>query len=145
MFAVDGGYDPGEASHTALLEIRRSAEKHLAVEQARGHPSSLFTRVRMEVVPERLGRSSNTGVLTVRWYAGDTRDARLEFSFHYSEESGFDCGWHHEPNPHVDGWGHYQMRQSASDEYQYVAVSFGSTQPERVFWEVLERLESGEK
>jgi hypothetical protein len=145
VFAADGGYDPGEASHAALLEIRRSAEKHPAVEQARGHPSSLFTQVRMDVVPERLGRSSSSGVLTVRWYAGDTRDARPEFSFHYSEESGFDCGWHHEPNPHVDGWGHYQTRQSTADEYQYTAVSFGSKQPVRVFWEILERLESGEK
>jgi len=78
--------------------------------------------------------------LTVRWYAGESAEASPEFVFHYSDESGFDCGWHHEPNLHVDVWGHYQERESADEVYSYEPVTFGSEVPVRVCWEVLERL-----
>ena len=142
MGVPDGGYDAGEASHSALLEIRRSAQRHPAVQQAQGQPPSLFTRVRIDLDPTVLGGSASSGAMTIRWFAGDTREAHPEFSFHYSDVSGFDCGWHHEPNPHVDGWAHYQERASLDTGYDYTSVSFGSTQPVRVLWEVLERLEA---
>ena len=141
MFASDGGYDAGEASHAVLLELRRSAGRHHGVTEARGHPDGQFTRVRADLDPGVVGGSASTGALTMRWFAGESREARPEFSFHYSDESGFDCGWHHEPNPHVDGWAHYQERDGPDEEYEYEAVVFGSSQPVRVLWEILERLE----
>ena len=102
-----GGYNPGQASHAALLEIRRTLRRHPAVLDAYAEPPAPFTRVRADLEPRVLGGTSDAGSLTVRWYAGETAEAPPEFVFHYSDESGFDCGWHHEPNPHVDGWGHY--------------------------------------
>ena len=77
----------------------------------------------------------------IHWYAGETVDADPEFAFHYSESSDFDCGWHHEPNPHVDRWAHCQERLSASDEYEYKAVSFDCLQPVPLLWGILDRLE----
>lgn len=140
MFAFDGGYDPGEASHTVLLELRRTAERHPAVEHARGEPPGQYTRV-VELDPSILGRAAAQGTLTIRWFAGETSDALPEFAFHYSESSGFDCGWHHEPNRHVDRWAHYQERPTAREDYEYASVSFGSLQPVPLLWEVFDRLE----
>lgn len=141
LVADGGGYDPGRASHAALLELRRSLERHPAVEEAVGDPPGGFTQLRADLDPPVLGATAESGTLTVRWYAGDSPDARPEYSFHYRDESGFDCGWHHEPNPHVDGWGHYQERVSSDSDYTYEHVTLASDHPVRVLWEVLERLE----
>lgn len=141
MPATDGGgYDPGRASHNVLLELRRTLERHPAIRVSRGHPPDRFTRVRAEVDPRVLGADAETGTLTIRWYAGEAGNDTPEFSFHYSDDSGFDCGWHHEPNPHVEGWGHFQERESADERYAYEPVSLGSEHPVRVCWEVLDRL-----
>ncbi|GAA0475281.1 hypothetical protein GCM10008985_34590 [Halococcus dombrowskii] len=78
--------------------------------------------------------------MTVRWFAGETPAARPEFSFHYQDETGIDFGWHHEPNPHVEGWGHFQERQNSKTEYTYEPQTFSSTNPTRVVWEVLSLL-----
>lgn len=144
MFSTDGGvsYDPGEASHAVLLELRRTLEQYPPVASAQGEPSEQFTRVRAEINPSSFGLNADTGILEIRWYAGETPDAPPEFAFHYSDSSGFDCGWHHEPNPHVEGWGHYQERETASDKYTYHPVEFESQQPVRVLWEILERLQA---
>lgn len=137
-----GGYDPGQASHAALLEIRRALGRHPAVLDAYADPPALFTQVRAYLDPRVLGGTSESGSLTVRWYAGESPEASPEFVFHYSEDSRFDCGWHHEPNPHVDGWGHYQERGGRDEEYSYEPVTFGSEIPVRVCWEVMEMLEA---
>lgn len=137
-----GGYDPGQASHAALLEIRRTLRRHPAVLDAYADPPAQFTQVRADLDPRVLGGTSESGSLTVRWYAGESADASPEFVFHYSEDSEFDCGWHHEPNPHVDGWGHFQERESSDEEYSYEPVRFGSEVPVRVCWEVMEHLEN---
>lgn len=135
-----GGYDPGQASHAALLEIRRTLRRHPAVLEASAEPPTQFTRVRADLDPRVLGGSSESGSLTVRWYAGESTEAAPEFVFHYSDGSGFDCGWHHEPNPHVEGWGHYQARERSDDAYTYEPVTFESAVPVRVCWDVMERL-----
>lgn len=143
MFAPDGGrYDPGEASHSVLLELRRTVERHPAVLQARGDPPGQFTRVQADLDPRVLGASAEEGTLTIRWYAGETSEDPPEFAFHYSDSSGFDCGWHHEPNPHVEGMAHYQERTEAEADYTYEPISFASDPPVRLLWEVLERLDA---
>lgn len=142
MLAPDGGgYDPGRASHAVLLELRRSLEQHPGVYGARGDPVTRFTVVRADVNPHAFGADAEEGTLTVRWYEGDTPEDSPEFVFHYSDRSGCDCGWHREPNPHVDGWSHYQERHSPEDEYEYERVSFGRDTPTGMLWEVLDRLE----
>ena len=142
MFAFDGGYDPGQASHTVLLELRRTIGRHPAVQHASGEPPGQFIRVVATLDPATIGSEADEGTLTLRWYAGETADADPELAFHYRESSDFDCGWHHEPNPHVDGWAHYQERLSADDEYEYEVVSFDSLQPVPLLWGILDRLET---
>lgn len=137
---TDGGYDAGAASHAVLLELRQAATRHPAVTSARGEPTGVFTRVHADLDATALGASVATGALTIRWFAGKDRDAAPTFSFHYNDDTGFDCGWHHEPNPHVEGRAHFQERESTDDAYDYEPVSFGSLQPVRVLWEVLDRL-----
>jgi len=139
---MDGrGYDPGQASHVALLEIRRTLRRHPAVLDAYADPPAQFTQVHADLDPRVLGGTSGSGSLTVRWYAGESAEDSPEFVFHYSDVSGFDCGWHHEPNPHVDSWGHFQEREASDEEYSYEPVTFTSEVPVRVCWEVMERLE----
>jgi hypothetical protein len=140
MVAFDGGFDPGQASHTVLLELRRTVARHPAVQHASGAPPGQFTRVQAALNPARLGSDADEGQLTIRWYAGATPDATPEFAVHYSDASGVDCGWHHEPNPHVERWAHYQERTAADDD-EYESISFDSLQPVPVLWAVLARLE----
>ena len=135
-----GGYDPGEASHAVLLELRRTVERHPAVLQARGEPPAGFTGVHADLDPRVLGASTANGTLTVRWYPGAKPDDPPEFAFHYGDDAGFDCGWHSEPNPHVEGWTHYQERETADGGYTYERISFANEHPVGILWEVLERL-----
>ena len=141
MFAFDGGYDPGGASHAVLLELRRTVERHPAVRYASGEPPGQFTRVEATLDPSLLGSTADEGTLTIRWYAGVSEDDRPEFAFHYSDSFGYDCGWHHEPNPHVEGWAHFQERLTPDAEYEYTGVAFTSLHPLRLLWEILDRLE----
>lgn len=54
-----------------------------------------------------------------------TNDARIRtlirayYNLHYSEPDGFDCGFHCEPNSHVDELHHYQEREDTNDAYTY--------------------------
>jgi len=127
-------YNPGDASHRALRGIRQELERHPAVSVARGFPEGEFTNV----VAELDAAVVDEATLTVRWFAGETVDSDPEFSFHYSGPDA-DFGWHHEPNSHVDGWGHFQRREGSA--YSYEPYSFDSLAPVRVVWELLARLE----
>ncbi|EMA42026.1 hypothetical protein C447_00510 [Halococcus hamelinensis 100A6] len=109
---------------------------------AQGFPSDTHTRVVAELNPHQLTESISEATLTVRWFAGETSEAPPEFSFHYADETGQDFGWHHEPNPHVEEWGHYQEREMAGSEYSYESRTFSSMNPSRVVWEVLALLDS---
>ena len=66
----------------------------------------------------------------------------MRFTFHYSDKSGSDCGWHHHEQDHIDGWSHNQQRQQDSEGYVYEEFQFGSKEPARVVWEVLEELQT---
>jgi len=135
----DRSYDPGQASHRALRGIRQELDRHPAVETVSGFPAGAYTQVVADLATQRLGIDAEEATLTVRWFAGETPDARPEFSFHYSDGRQ-DLGWHHEPNPHVDGCGHFQQRSTGESAYTYEPYSFASTNPTRVVWEVMDRL-----
>jgi hypothetical protein len=69
------------------------------------------------------------------------RDVLIRYyTLHYSESSGFDCGFHCEPNPHVDGLLHYQERSSPADGYTYEPVSFDARSLSRLLWELMDAL-----
>ncbi|MFQ3475802.1 hypothetical protein HKK80_06025 [Halonotius sp. F2-221B] len=131
---VDGGTPFSSDRHRALRAVIDALRRHPVVTAARGQPPSTFTEVSATLAPHRWGYHAADATLRVTWQPL----APPEFAFHYSEDS-FDCGWHREPNPHVDGDAHYQERVG-TDEYRYEPIRFdGETAPE-LTWEVMERL-----
>ncbi|WP_187349123.1 hypothetical protein [Natronomonas salsuginis] len=63
---------------------------------------------------------------------------RAYYTFHYSESSGFDCGFHCKPNPHVDGLLHYQERENTDSAYSYEPVSFNARSASGLLWELFD-------
>jgi hypothetical protein len=108
----------------------------------RGAPPDAHAQVEATLDATRLESGVETATLTVRWFVGETADDRPQFSFHYSDDTGRDFGWHHEPNPHVDGWGHYQQRPDATAAYNDEAYTVSTQVPSRVVWEVMAQLQN---
>lgn len=150
----DGGWESTqeavEKRHRILRSLREQLERHPAVSSAWGSPDGQYAELEADVDPVQFGRDSESASLRVTWHPNphvppetsldDRRRTALtsNFKIHYSESSGFDCGVHLEPNPHVDGHLHYQERASPTDEYDYDAVSLTATAPVGVLWESLE-------
>jgi len=65
---------------------------------------------------------------------------RAYYTIHYSETDGLDCGFHCEPNPHVDGLLHYQGREDETDAYTYDPVSFDARSASGLLWEMVDAL-----
>jgi hypothetical protein len=131
---ADGGSPFANDRHRILRAVIDALRRHPVVTDARGQPPSTFTEVSATLAPRRWGHDATDATLRVTWQPLDPP----EFAFHYSE-GGFDCGWHREPNPHVDGDDHYQERVG-DEAYRYEPVSFeGETAPE-LTWEIMERL-----
>ena len=129
---------PGERSHTILSELGHAADRHPMVRRAERMPPDQHTHVRAELDPSILGEDLEEATLVVRWYAAPDSP---EFSFYYSDSSGFECGWFREPNPHIQGLTGYAERPSGNEEFQHEPVSFASEHPVGLLWEVLDRLE----
>ncbi|MGB9964084.1 hypothetical protein [Halobacterium sp. CBA1126] len=152
----DGGREPTreavEKRHRILRSLREELERHPAISAAWGSPDGQYAALAADVDPAQFGRDSDSASLRVTWQPnpqlppGTSLDDRRRtaltsnFKIHYSESSGFDCGVHLEPNPHVDGHLHYQERAAPSDEYDYDDVSLAATAPVGVLWEALERI-----
>lgn len=73
----------------------------------------------------------------VNWWS-HVEDDPPWFQFHYWDESGFDCGWHRQPNDHVDGLEHYQERVDPGESYRYESVEFESENPIGLLWEIVD-------
>ena len=52
----------------------------------------------------------------------------------------FDCGFHCEPNSHVDGLLHYQVRGDEKDTYTYEPISFKTHSVAGLLWEMMDAL-----
>ncbi|MFO7925929.1 hypothetical protein [Natronomonas sp.] len=65
---------------------------------------------------------------------------RAYYTLHYSEQDAFDCEFHCEPNPHVDGLLHYQVREDTNDAYTYEMVSFDARSVSGLLWEMMDAL-----
>ncbi|MFC7156253.1 hypothetical protein ACFQPA_12450 [Halomarina halobia] len=132
----DSTRDLGQERHRILRELRRELERHPAVQRARGVPDGKFRELHADLDPTALGRGAERATLRVAWWPAPDDPG---FAFHYSDSTGFDCGWHREPNPHVEGKTHYQERD-APDGYEYETATFGGETPSRTLWAVLDRL-----
>lgn len=139
IVVTDGGNsdDLGQERHRILRELQHELERHPAVQCVTGSPDDKYRELRATLDPAVLGVEAEEATLLVTWWPAPNDP---EYAFHYSDDSGFDCGWHREPNPHVDGKLHYQERSSADEPYEYESVSFSSDTPPRVLWTVLDRL-----
>ncbi|WP_458190349.1 hypothetical protein [Haladaptatus sp. NG-WS-4] len=154
----DGGSpNPDEAAekrHRILRALREQLDHHPAITNAHGIPDGYYAEVQADVDPRYFGRSANDATLRVTWHPNPTFPPRTgledrertsltaNFAFHYSESSGFDCGWHLEPNPHVSGHLHFQERESSDEDYVYDEFTLTATSVVGVLWEVLDALEA---
>lgn len=138
---ADGGRDPsrhlGQERHRILRELRHQLQRHPAVEEVQGVPDGTFRELRADLDPSTFERDAESASLRVSWWPAPDDP---EYVFHYSESTGFDCGWHREPNPHVDGKTHYQERSGPDAAYAYEPVSISARTPTRLLWAILERL-----
>lgn len=142
MVRFDGGRDPAQATHEKLTQVRTELTRHPAVTNVEGLPhDTLYKKVRADIDPLAISADAPAGTVTVRWYVGEPNEPP-RFTFHYADESGFDCGWHHHEQDHVDGWGHYQEQAPDESEYTYEPFEFESTEPSRVVWIVLDAVQS---
>lgn len=132
-------YDSAAASHRALHAIDTALSRHPSVQATERFPEEPSTQIVARLDADAFTAASEPATLTVRWFAGETRQADPTFSFHYSDPET-DFGWHYEPNPHVDGRGHFQRAESSGDDYTYRPYSFASLEPARVVWEMCSRL-----
>lgn len=139
VVATDGGNpdDRGQKRHRILRELQRELERHPAVRRVVGHPDDTYRELRAHLDTAVLGVAADSATLRVTWWPAPDDP---EYTFHYSDDTGFDCGWHREPNPHVDGKLHYQERRSSDEPYEYESVSFSAETPPRILWTVLDRL-----
>lgn len=133
----DSSRDLGQERHRILRELRHELDRHPAVDVVRGVPNGTFRELRADLDPSAFGRDAENASLRVSWWPAPDDP---EFAFHYSESTGFDCGWHREPNPHVEGKTHYQERSGPDETYEYEPVSLSTETPSRLVWSVLDRL-----
>lgn len=154
----DGGShtpaDSAEKRHRILRALREQLERHPAMTDAHGIPEGQYAEVQADVDPAYFGREAAHATVRVTWHPNPTFSSRdrvedrnrtsitANFAFHYSESSGFDCGWHLEPNPHISGHLHYQERTDSSEDYSYEEFTLNATSAVGVLWEVLDTLES---
>jgi len=142
MAEFDDHRDPRQIAHEALTQIRTALTRHPAITTVEGLPhDTLYTTLEATVEPSYIGADRPPGTLTVRWFV-DTTVEGPRFTFHYTDDSGFDCGWHNHEQDHVEGIGHYQERSHPEDAYTYSPHHFNSREPARLTWSVLSQLES---
>jgi len=151
----DGGTSSGRDRHRILRELRGELARHPAVRSVEGEPPSEYRELQATLASSWFGRSGETATLRIAWIpdpspgpeeSDRTSDAWMRtpiqayYTIHYSESSGFDCGFHCEPNPHIDGLLHYQERDDVDDRYTYEPVSFDARSASGLLWEVMDAL-----
>jgi len=151
----DGGANSGPDRHRILRELRGELARHPAVRSVEGEPPEGYRELCATLDPSWFGRAAGTASLRVTWIPDpspgpessdrgtDTwmrTPIRAYYTLHYSESDGIDCGFHCEPNPHVDGLLHYQERATKSDSYTYVPVSFDARSVTGLLWEMMDAL-----
>lgn len=151
----DGGSDPGRDRHRILRELRGELARHPAVRSIEGEPPDEYRELRATLDPSWFGRAAETASLRMTWIPdpspGSEAADRMNdtwmrtpiqayYTFHYSEANGLDCGFHCEPNPHIDGLLHYQERDDTNDAYTYESISFGARSVSGLLWELMDAL-----
>lgn len=150
-----GGSPPGQDRHRVLRELRAELARHPAVRNVTGDPPEALRELRADVAPGWFDRQAAEASLRFTWvpdprpgpsdeaWTGDPwsrTPIQAFYTLHYSESSGFDCGFHCEPNPHVDGLLHYQARSDPDTAYVYEPVRFSARSVSGLLWEMVDGL-----
>lgn len=151
----DGGADSGQTRHRVLRELRGELTRHPAVRTVEGEPPGEYSELQAVLDPAWFDRPATDASLRVTWIPNPSpgpeasdreRDSwertpiRAYYTVHYSESDGFDCGFHCEPNAHVDGLLHYQERAGTDDAYTYEPASFTARSATGLLWELMDAL-----
>jgi hypothetical protein len=152
---TDGRATSGQRRHRILREVRSELERHPAVRSVEGQPPNEYRELRATLDPSWVGRTAERATLRVTWVPNpapgpDASDRpsdtwmrtpiRAYYTLHYSEPDALDCGFHCEPNPHVDGLLHYQKRTDANETYTHEPVSFDARSVTGLLWELMDAL-----
>ena len=152
---ADGGIDPGRDRHQMLRELRGELARHPAVRSVEGEPLNESRELQAILDPSWFGRRAETASLRVTLIPDPSPDPEVSdrandvwmrtpiqayYTLHYSEPDDLDCGFHCEPNPHVDGLLHYQERDDTDDAYTYEPASFGARSVTGLLWEMMDAL-----
>lgn len=137
------GESPAEIRHRTLTELKRTLQRHPAIEAAAGirEDDGRFRELDVALDPRILGVDADTAGLRIEWRPRQDPGEPAFFVFHYYDSTGRDFGWHREPNSHVDGLGHFQERESNADQYEYTPIRFESDQPVELCWDILGMIE----
>jgi hypothetical protein len=154
----DGGTDTSredrERRHRILRSLRGQLELHPAVVSARGIPEGNYAEIEADLDSLYFGRDAAEASLRMTWQPNPTfppgtgledrqrTSLTANFVFHYSESTGFDCGYHLEPTLHVTGHLHYQGRDTPEEDYTYDTFTVTASSPVGVLWELLDALET---
>jgi len=151
----DGGTTSGGDRHRILRELRGELARHPAVVSVAGEPPSEYRKLQADLDPSWFSHSGEAASLRITWVPDPSPEPeksdrasdvwmrtpiRAYYTLHYSEPSGFDCGFHCEPNPHIDGLLHYQEREEVNDPYTYEPASFDARSVSGLLWEMMDAL-----
>jgi len=73
----------------------------------------------------------------INWWPQAGENGEDWYQIHYTDSTGFDRGWHRQPNEHVDGLDHYQERSASDVEYEYEPVIIDAENPVGILWEIV--------
>ena len=145
VLVLDGGSAPIELSgrrSRILNQLRVNLRNHPAIDHTRfqltrtGNDHELVGEFDTRILAG--GRvTAESSKLVINWWT-QPNDLDDQFIFHYSESTGFDCGWHRQPHPDESEipFDHFQYRFDADDEYQYQGIDFIEEEPIGLFWEI---------
>lgn len=114
--------------HPATKDVMRTSTRDIT-------DSNLIATLDTDILAD--GLVPGSAKLEVNWWTHPPAYAD-QFTFHYVESTGYDCGWHRQPHPGESEipFDHFQQRGSPDDEYKYQAVDFQEETPAGLVWEV---------
>jgi hypothetical protein len=115
--------------HPATTEVRLAPTRD-------GNDSRLVAELDTKVLVDGLV-DAEEAKLVVNWWT-QPPGYEDQFTFHYVESTGYDCGWHRQPHPDESKvpFDHFQQRASPDDEYEYLGVDFREDTPAGLLWAV---------
>jgi len=144
-FSTDGGIQDAELGgrRRRVMEQLRVALRDWPpvsvvqfVQTRDGHDVELVADINTDVLLNGAVPSDDARIGINWWTHPD--DIPDQFTFHYSDATGFDCGWHRQP--HEDdtiNLDHYQERAGANEDYVYEPIDYQETTPVGLLWEIL--------